>query len=192
MTSYRSNRKRNNSDNFNLDKRMDQFIEAGRQFVDGVSGTRPGSRKSSNLQEFSRRNAKNVSQWVSKKMDSILDVELDEEYQEDWYSDRKFEEKEFKSFSRFKESPEVPGENYKRPLEAISLREAKENVGEVPKRLPPSMQYSDGDWPEESDFTVNKWHRSDIKQNKVGEDITDDQTHKSNMRNFPKSRRRRI
>ena len=28
-----------------LERRMDQWFETGRQFVDGVSGTRPGQRK---------------------------------------------------------------------------------------------------------------------------------------------------
>ena len=53
-----SNRRNNqiNFDKVDLDKKMGQFLDVGRQFVDGVSGARPGQRRPTNIREFSIRN----------------------------------------------------------------------------------------------------------------------------------------
>ena len=192
MTFSRRNNKRNNFENFNLDKKMDKFIEAGRQFVDGVSGARPGTRRNSNFQEFSKRNAKQVSQWVSKKMDSIFDDESYDEYQEDWYANNDYEEQaELKSFKRSNDFDETYENNYKRPLEAISLRESQDLLNEEPKKLPPNIEYIEEDWPDESNFKVNQWHRSDNETNASNFKPKNDLQNKSQLRKLPKSRRSR-
>ena len=74
MISSRQNN-RNNLEKLNLERRVDQFVEAGRQFVDGVSGARPGTRRSTSIKELSRRKVNNVTEWVSKKVDSIFEDE---------------------------------------------------------------------------------------------------------------------
>ena len=125
MTFSRRNNKRNNFENFNLDKRMDQFIEVGRQFVDGVSGTRPGKRKNSNLQQFSKRNAKNVSQWVSKKMDSIFE----DESQEDWDTNNDLEdETEYRSYRRSERYEQDMEKNFKRKIWYVDCFIVRTNV----------------------------------------------------------------
>ena len=71
-----SSRRRNNKNNFeisNLDRKVDQFFEAGRQFVDGVSGTRPGSRRRGRSNRLSRANVKDMGKWVNDKIDSFFD-----------------------------------------------------------------------------------------------------------------------
>tara|TARA_Y100001933_G_scaffold85058_1_gene86321 strand:+ start:68 stop:436 length:369 start_codon:yes stop_codon:yes gene_type:complete len=104
-----SRRKLNNrSDVANFDKKIDQFFEAGKQIVDGFSGARPGTRKKSSFRDFSRRNVKNVGNWVTDKVDSFFEDDFEE-----WNNDdADIEEKDF-SFQG------------KRPLEAISLRSKK-------------------------------------------------------------------
>jgi len=181
-----TSRRRNNKSNFemgNLDRKVDQFLEAGRQFVDGVSGTRPGTRRRGRLDRFSRTNVKDLGRWVSDKMDSIFE---DEEF-EDWYEDD-LNINQFKSFSRGKES-ESKQENFmnKRPLEARSLRQLNESPSNKPERLLSPVE----DWPEESDFKINKWQRS----SNVKEEINlekNEITRIPKTKSFPKSRRRRI
>tara|TARA_Y100000589_G_C26917661_1_gene533018 strand:+ start:145 stop:696 length:552 start_codon:yes stop_codon:yes gene_type:complete len=181
-----SSRRRNNKNNFdigNLDRKVDQFLEVGRQFVDGVSGTRPGSRRRNRFNRFSSANVKDVGRWVSDKVESIFE---DDEF-EGWDDDNG-NTNEFKSFSRGVDS-ESKQENFfnKRPLEAKSLREIDESVSnELPKLLDASEE-----WPEESDFKVSKWQRSN-----KNEDITFEKNPELNRspktKSFPKSRRRRI
>ena len=89
MISSRKNN-RNNSEKLNLERKVDQFIEVSRQFVDGVSGTRPGQRKSRSMKEFSKRNVNNVTQWVSKKVDSFFEDPDYYKNEDDW--DDQFDE----------------------------------------------------------------------------------------------------
>ena len=174
MSSSRRRYSRNNFDKANIDKKMSQFIDVGRQFVDGVSGTRPGKRKNSNFTDFSRRNVKNVGKWVSDKMDSFFE----DEYEEDWENENQYEpQSDYKS-------------NYKRPLEAISLRRSENKIISQPNRLLSSEDLLNEEWPEDSDFRVNKWQRStNNADNNIGEI---DQDIKTNNRKIPRSRRRRI
>ena len=109
-----SSRRRNNKNNFeigNLDKKVDQFFEAGRQFVDGVSGTRPGSRRRGRFNRLSRSSVKDMGRWVNDKIDSIFE---DDDF-EDWYDDNE-NSNQFKYFSRDIDS-ESKKENFnnKRP-----------------------------------------------------------------------------
>jgi len=179
--------KRRNNNNFeigSLDRKVDQFLEAGRQFVDGVSGTRPGSRRRGRLNKLSRPNVKDVGRWVSDKVDSIFE---DEEF-EDW-EDSNENSSQFKYFSRDVDS-ESKRENImnKRPLEARSLRESNENASNQSARF----LYPVDDWPEESDFKVNKWQRSNNEKEKINPDENNQVTRIPKTKSFPKSRRRRI
>ena len=125
-----SSRRRNNKNNFeigNLDRKVDQFLEAGRQFVDGVSGTRPGSRRRGRFNRLSRSNINDLGRWVSDKVDSIFEEEFD-----DWNSDTESS----KQFSRGVDSGSSK-ENFmnKRPLTARSLRELNKPITNNPERL---------------------------------------------------------
>ena len=88
---------RNNFDRTTLDKQVDRIFETGRQFVDGVSGSRPGKKRGTDFQGISRRNVRNVGRWVSDKMDMFFEEEDD-----NWFDqENSYEEAEdIKSFSR--------------------------------------------------------------------------------------------
>tara|TARA_B100000212_G_scaffold176289_1_gene132686 strand:+ start:564 stop:1121 length:558 start_codon:yes stop_codon:yes gene_type:complete len=183
MESSRRNNKNNYFEIGNLDKKVDQFLEAGRQFVDGVSGTRPGSRRRNSLSRFSSANVKDVGRWISNQVDSIIDDdELDEWYEEDKSKNQ------FKSFRRTIDA-DSKKENFlqKKPLEAKSLRDLNESLMIKPARLLTSRD----DWPEESDFKVNKWQRSTHDQEEINFEKNSEYSRRPKTKSFPKSRRRR-
>mgnify|MGYP001472854896 CR=1 FL=1 len=180
-------RRRNNKNNFdigNLDRKVDQFLEAGRQFVDGVSGTRPGRRRRAKFNGFSRVNVNDVGRWVSEKVDSIFD---DDEL-EDWYDENE-NTNPLKNFSRSIDlQSKTENFMYKRPLEAKSLRDLNEPITNKPAKL----LYGGDDWPEESDFKVNKWQRSISQTEDISREKNTEFTRSPKTKSFPKSRRRRI
>ena len=180
-------RRGNNKNNFeinNLDKKVDQFFEAGRQFVDGVSGTRPGSKRRGRFNRLSRANVKDMGRWVSDKIDSIFE---DEDF-EDW-DDENENSNQFKYFSRDKDSESTNETfNNKRPLEARSLREFNEPVSNKSARL----LYPVDDWPKETDFKVNKWQRLTNERQEINPERDNEIIRTPKTKSFPKSRRRRI
>ena len=183
-----SRRKLNNrSDGVNLDQRFEQIFEAGKQIADGFSGTRPGTRKRQSFRDFSRRNVKNVGNWVTDKMDSFFEDDFEE-----WSNDDiDIYEKEFKSFSRGPDADEDFSSLEKRPLEAISLR-SKENIVEKQKRLAPSNNDTNQDWAEDSFFQINKWQRPSQKKDDCHLDQKSETKRLSIGRNLPRSRRSRL
>ena len=183
-----SRRKLNNrSDGVNFDQRFEQIFEAGRQIADGFSGTRPGSRKRQSFRDFSRRNVRNVGNWVTDKMDSFFEDDFEE-----WGNDDiDIDEKEFKSFRRSCDAEEDFSYQGKRPLEAISLR-SKDKIIDQQKKLAPSKDYSNQDWEEDSFFQTNKWKRPSHKKDESLLDQKSDNKRISASRNFPRSRRSRL
>ena len=137
MDSINPSRPRRSRSRQSLDRRMDNWIETGRQFVDGVSGSRPGRRRFTDSNRLSRPNLDNVTRWVEDKLDWIMEEE------DDWLDDT------YESNSTDKL---VKG---KKPLEAISRR--------VP-RLISQQEISDENkrdvWPDESSFRVERWKRT--------------------------------
>ena len=187
MTSSRRKFNSNRGNGVNFDKKIDQFFEAGRQIADGFSGTRPGKRKNSRFRDFSRRNFRNVGNWVTDKMDSFFEDDLEE-----WNNyDNDIDTKEFKSVRRSGEAEEDFVKNGKRPLEAISLR-SKDKVIDQQKKLAPSKDYSDQDWQEDSFFQTSKWKRPSYKKGESLLDQKSDNKRISTARNFPRSRRSRL
>ena len=183
-----SKRKFNNrSDGVNFEKRFEQFFETGRQIADGFSGARPGSRKRASFSDLSRRNVRNVSNWVTDKMDSFFEDDY-----EDWSDDNVIaDEKELKSFERNSYSEENFSLQGKRPLEAISLR-LKDESFEEQKILGPSKDYSNQDWEENSFFQTSKWQRPVHKKEDYSSDQKSNKKRISTARNFPRSRRSRL
>ncbi len=171
----------------NFDKRIDQFFEAGRQIADGFSGTRPGTRKQSSFRDFSRRNVRNVSNWVTDTMDYFFEDDFEE-----WNNDDiDIDEKEFKSFRRSDDGEEDVMCKGKKPLEAISLR-SKNKIIEQQKKLGPSKDYFNQKWEEDSFFQTNKWKRPSHKHDETSFDQKSDNKRISTARNFPRSRRSRL
>ena len=56
------------------DRRLDQFLETGRQLVDGVSGRRPGQRPGGRR---SGLDLDSVGRWVGEKVEWLLEEDDD-------------------------------------------------------------------------------------------------------------------
>ena len=57
------------------DRRLDQWLETGRQLVDGVAGTRPGRRAAGGARPSVH--LESVGRWVGDKIDWLMDEEED-------------------------------------------------------------------------------------------------------------------
>ena len=148
------------------DRRLDHWLETGRQFVDGVSGRRPGQRKSA-------LDLDSVGRWVGEKVDWLL--EEDDEWREPWQENK----------SRMISS------GGKRPLDAISLRGQQPAPAHSPRT---SSNDLDGDWPEDDSFRVQRWERSSDLQTSAeipSRQVDDAGSASSPRRPLPRSSRRR-
>ena len=182
IPSRRNNR--NNFENISLENKVDQVIEIGRQFVDGVSGTRPGSRRKASIRGISRKNVNNVTKWVNQKVDSFFEDEED-----DWDDSLKDElrEKE-KSLRSYITSPKDLNDVKRKPLTAISLRQSDATLRNQPKRI----TSSDDNWPDASEFQIDRWRRTSFKAQSDILQSNDKVKINNKVRNLPKSSRRRI
>tara|TARA_B100000700_G_C15060860_1_gene865730 strand:- start:4181 stop:4705 length:525 start_codon:yes stop_codon:yes gene_type:complete len=156
-----------------LDRKVDQWIETGRQFVDGVAGNRPGQRRSFRSGRDFSPSVDKVGRWVSQKIDWFLEED------EDW-------------LEPLENSLEQKNEmvNKKKPLDAISKRVS--NFSNQSKSK--FEDYVDNNqWPEDSDYKVNKWVRREIDENIPLKSRLENEDSKSNInqRRLPKSSRRR-
>ena len=189
MDSRRIRNLRNSFDKNIVDKQVDKIFETGRQFVDGVSGARPGRRRNSDFQAISSKNVKKVGRWVSEKVDLFFDDDNDDWCDEEYFNDDKNESKTF-----IRESTSIKNSRLhsKRPLEALSLRQPKNLLINEQKKLPYGKEDNSEDWPDDIDFKVDRWQRpSEKESDSVG---FEDKQHSgfSKGRNLPRSRRRRI
>ena len=187
MDSRKIRNLRNSFDRNIVDKQVDKIFETGRQFVDGVSGARPGKRRNSDFQGITSKSVKKVGRWVSKKVDLFFDEENDDWNDENFYDDQS----DIKTFSRESNSYESTTKYSKRPLEAISLRQPKNLKTTTQKKLPYGKEIEEEEWPDEMDFTVQRWQRDAGKENNSSRDQSNQQG-QSKSRNLPRSRRRRI
>ena len=183
MDSRRIRNLRNSFDKNIVDKQVDKIFETGRQFVDGVSGARPGKKRNSDFQGITGKSVKKVGRWVSEKVDLLFDEDKDD-YD---YADNS----ETKTYSRESNIVKSAKPYLKRPLEAISLRQSKNSQITEQKKLPYGFESKDEDWPDEMDFTVQRWQRSSEKENDKPRDQLI-QRSQSKSRNLPRSRRRRV
>jgi len=187
MDSRRIRNLRNSFDKNIVDKQVDKIFETGRQFVDGVSGAKPGKRRNSDFQGITSKSVKKVGRWVSEKVDLFFDEDND-----DWNDDNFYDDNEdIKTFTRESNSYESTKTHSKRPLEAISLRQPKNLQTTTQKKLPYGKEIEEEEWPDEMDFTVQRWQRSSEKKNDASRDQLN-QRGQSKSRNLPRSRRRRV
>ena len=187
MDSRRIRNLRNSFDKNIVDKQVDKIFETGRQFVDGVSGARPGKRRNSDFQGITRKSVKKVGRWVSEKVDLFFDEENEDWNDENLYDDNS----DIKKFARESNSYESAKTYSKKPLEAISLRQPKNLQKTEQKKLPYVKEIEDEDWPDEMDFKVERWQRVSEKENTTSRDQSHQQG-QSKSRNLPRSRRRRV
>jgi len=187
MDSRRIRNLRNSFDKNIVDKQVDKIFETGRQFVDGVSGARPGKRRNSDFQGITSKSVKKVGRWVSEKVDLFFDEDNDDWNDENFYDDNS----DIKTFSRESNFYESAKQQSKRPLEAISLRQPKNIHTTEQKKLPYVRESKDEDWPDEMDFKVERWQRASEKENNTSR-VQSNQQVQSKSRNLPRSRRRRV
>ena len=160
------------------DRRMDQWLETGRQLVDGVSGRRPGQRRNG-------LDLDSVGRWVGDRIEWLL--EDDDDWREPWQESK---------------ATDVLNRGGKRPLDAMSRRGSQRPSSTAPAPVRPSQPASlpqapvddaqtplsapvgdvDADaWPDDESFRVERWTRS-------SETRSSDQSPK---RALPRSSRRR-
>ena len=158
-----------------LERRMDKWIETGKQVVDGVAGNRPGQKRGRWQDTTTAPNLGKVGRWMEEKIDWFFEDD------EDWLGNEEFDDDPLQESLI----------NTKRPLGAISLR--------TPKALPPQIDKKRNksdemdEWPDDQSFKLNKWERKDnlIKENEKGlkDSLKDDRSNR--RRNIPRSSRRR-
>jgi hypothetical protein len=131
-----------------LEQRLDRLVSTGRQLVEGVSGSRPGSRSASRQGSLSRQGSSGegrrlrldgLGRWVENKLEWILEDEDD--WREPW------QEPQRRPDSSWRQEP-APVISRRRPLDAISRRQPSQ---------PSATDASE--WPEDQDFTVPRWQR---------------------------------
>ncbi len=128
-----------------LDQRVDRWVTAGRQFVEGVAGSRPGGRPAGRGGERRpplRPRIDDLGRWVEGRLDWLLDDSDD--WREPWQeSDR--------GAPGAPEPPPAPLRSRRPMLEAVSRRGRP-----APPSRPP---IADDDWPDDDSFTLPRWQR---------------------------------
>ena len=125
------------------DRRLDQWLETGRQLVDGVAGRRPGQRRAG-------LDLDSVGRWVGDKVEWLL--EEDDDWREPW-----------------QESAE-PKARRKQPLQAISRRSRQRSMPSAAFQPPPTAAPSvpessaPDDWPDDDLFQVQRWQREPVQR----------------------------
>ena len=150
------------------DRRLDQWLETGRQLVDGVAGRRPGQRRPG-------LDLDSVGRWVGDKVEWLL--EEDDDWREPW-----------------QESAE-PKARRKQPLQAISRRSRQRSMPSAAFQPPPTASPSvpeslaPDDWPDDDLFQVQRWQRDPAQRSSPPGNLQDQPP--SPRRGLPRSSRRR-
>ena len=176
MSSYKNRNQIRQRSRAPLDRRMDKWIQTGKQVVDGVAGNRPGQRRGGWQDKETSANFKKVGRWMEEKIDWFFEDD------DDWLDNEDLDDEPLR------ESINIT----KRPLSAISLR--------APKALPPQLKSRKynldevDEWPDEQSFKLNKWERKDnlIKQNSpdLNDSFMEERT-PQRRKNIPRSSRRK-
>ena len=175
MSSYQNrNQGRPRSRDY-LDRRMDKWIQTGKQVVDGVAGNRPGQKRGVWKDRSTGTKIEKVGRWMEEKIDWFF------ENDEDWFDDEGFDDEQVQESTN----------NKKRPLGAISLR--------APKALPPRIEEKRNtlnkidEWPDDESFKINRWQRKNNSiqdhEHDLNNSFQDDRSTK--RRNIPRSSRRK-
>jgi hypothetical protein len=134
-----------------LEERLDRWVSAGRQFVEGVSGARPGTRAGSRG-PGSRAGGRpaagsfrpaDLGRWVEDKLDRLLEDDGDD-WREPWQEP---------AAAPAASAPSARA-SARRPLEAISRRGLRR-----PGAAPAPGAASSDDWPADDAFTLPRWQR---------------------------------
>ena len=142
-----------------FEQRLDQWVSAGRQLVDGVSGARPGTRaggRSSGLK------LDHLGRWVEDKLDWLL--EDDEGWRESW--EQQPPQPRAQVRSELQSQPSTPRRSRRQPLQAISRRGLQAVVPPSASAAPPADAQ---DWPADESFALNRWQRGVADRRPAGE-----------------------
>jgi hypothetical protein len=174
-----------------LEDRLDTWVSRGRELVDGVSGTRPGTRPSGRggerLGPAGRSGLDGLGRWVEGRLDWLLDDRDD--WREPW------QETERPAPDRWGPSPS-PQRLTRPPLDAISRRgrpltspggSGVEAVGAKPAEPPTPSP----DWPEEESYSVPRWQRENPSPSRPANPLADPAPVAPPGRPLPRSTRRR-
>ena len=175
MSTYRNRNQSRQRSREPLDRRMDKWIQTGKQVVDGVSGNRPGQKKGRFQQKMTSPDFEKVGRWMEEKIDWFFEDD------DDWL------EHEDSDDAVIQESII----NTKRPLGAISLR--------APKALPARIEDKRNnlnemeEWPDQESFKLSRWERKNnlIKQNEQNLNDSFQDERSTKRRNIPRSSRRK-
>ncbi|MFL2515267.1 MAG: hypothetical protein ACJ0GX_01685 [Parasynechococcus sp.] len=150
------------------DRRLDQWLETGRQLVDGVAGRRPGQRRPG-------LDLDSVGRWVGDKVEWLL--EEDDDWREPWQENAE------------------PKARRKQPLQAISRRSRQRPMPTAASQPPPTTAPSvaessaPDDWPDDDLFQVQRWQRYPAQRSSPQGEPQDQPP--SPRRGLPRSSRRR-
>lgn len=139
-----------------LEQRLDQWMTAGRQLVDGVAGARPGGRgqaRDSGARPSSRLRPGDLGRWVENRLDWLLEDE--DGWREPW-QERSGSAQAASARPLSVQQPlraQRPAAGRRQPLEAISRRNAPLLTGTAAQ---PDAQE---EWPDDASFSVNRWRR---------------------------------
>ena len=175
MSTYKNRNQSRQRSRDPLDRRMDKWIETGKQVVDGVAGNRPGQKRARWQDKTTSPNFEKVGRWMEEKIDWFFEDD------DDWLENEDLNDDPL---------PESIS-NTKRPLGAISLR--------APKALPPqvveTIKNKDemDEWPDDQSFKLNQWQRKDNLMKENQKDLNDSfqDERSTRRRNIPKSNRRK-
>ena len=181
-----------------LDRRLDQWLETGRQLVDGVAGARPGSRTTSSRGGRSTGASLDaVGRWVGDKIDWLLDEE-----EGDWgssFDDRRSRAVRSRDMTRSegdwqeRRAPaRMAAPKAKRPLDAISRRQPP-LISPAQTASPAGQNAGLGEadaWPDDDSFRVERWQRSP-GTSAPGEQTSVASAAPAGRRPLPRSSRRR-
>ena len=175
MSSYRNRNYSRQRSREPLDRRMDKWIQTGRQVVDGVAGNRPGQRRGGWQDKETSANFEKVGRWMEEKIDWFFEDD------DDWLDNEDLDDDPLQESII----------DTKRPLSAISLR--------APKALPPQIEGrrrnadKQDEWPDDQSFKLNNWERKDnlITQNQKDLNDSFQDAQSTKRRNIPRSSRRK-
>ncbi|MEA5441915.1 hypothetical protein [Cyanobium gracile] len=150
-----------------LDQRVDRWVTAGRQFVEGVAGSRPGGRpapRGADRRPPLRPRMDELGRWVEGRLDWLLDD--GDDWREPW---QESERSTPVPPPPGEQQPAAPGRPRRQGLEAVSRRGRS---GSAPSQPPapeprPSMGTAttgDGDWPDDASFTLPRWQRPESSE----------------------------
>lgn len=144
-----------------LDQRVDRWVTAGRQFVEGVAGSRPGGRpapRSADRRPPLRPRMDELGRWVEGRLDWLLDDG------DDWREPWQESERTTPVPPPPQQQPAPPGPPRRQGLEAVSRRGRSGSAPSQPPAPEPRPSTStastdDGDWPDDASFTLPRWQR---------------------------------